>query len=149
MATCSILWEHFSQIAHFQIRIESCLLIIQRSEKGTPQGSVLSPILFSIMVNDLLGTISSPSALYADDFCLRESGSNIKQLEHICQKSLSKINDWSNESGFKISASKTAAVLFTKKTKPQPIKLDFQSTTIPLRKEYKYLEVTFQSNGLF
>jgi len=53
------------------------------------------------------------------------------------------------QSGFKISASKTVAVLFTIKAKPQPIKSVFQSTTIPLRKEYKYLGVTFQSNGLY
>ena len=75
----------------FQVRIESCLSTIKRSENGTPQGSVLNPVLFSIMINDLPGTISSPSALYADDFCLWESGSNIKQLEHLCQKSLFKI----------------------------------------------------------
>jgi len=68
--------------------------MIKRSENGTPQGSVLNPVMFSIMINDLPDTISSPSALYADDFCLSESGSNIKQLEHLCQKSVSKIIHW-------------------------------------------------------
>jgi len=43
------------------------------------------------MINDLPGTVSSPSALYADEFCLWESGSNIKQLEHLCQKSLQEL----------------------------------------------------------
>jgi len=63
----------------FQVRLGSCLSMIN----GTPQGSVLSPILFSIMINDLPELISFPSALYADDFWLLESRSNIKQLEHL------------------------------------------------------------------
>jgi len=62
------------------------------------------------MINDLPGLISSPSALHADGFCLWESGSNIKQLEHLCQNSLCKVNRWCNQSGFEISAYKTAAV---------------------------------------
>jgi len=133
----------------FQVRIGPCLSLIRRPENGTPQDSVLSPILFTIMVNGLLDLISSPSALYADGFCLWESGSNIKQLEHLCQKSLSKVNRWCNQSGFKISTSTTAAVLFTIKRKLEPIQLVFESTTVTLRKEYKYLEVIFQSNGLY
>jgi len=74
---------------------------------------------------------------------------NIKQLEYLFRKSLSMVNHWRNRSGFKISTSKTAAVLFTKKRKPEPIKLVFQSTTVSLRKEYKYLGVIFQSNDLY
>jgi len=38
-------------------------------DTGTPQGSILSPLLFTIVINDLPGNITSSSTFYADDFC--------------------------------------------------------------------------------
>ena len=60
----------------FQVRVGSTLSMTKLLENGTPQGSVLSPVLFSLMINDLPNKITSPSALYADDFCFWESGSD-------------------------------------------------------------------------
>jgi len=42
----------FLSIRTFQVRIGSTLSMTKRLENGTPQGSVLSPILFSLMIND-------------------------------------------------------------------------------------------------
>jgi len=75
----------------FQVRLGSSLSTTKTLENGIPKGSVLSPILFTIAINDLPKSISSPSALYADDCCFWESGSNIEQLYHLCQTSLNKI----------------------------------------------------------
>jgi len=61
----------------FQMRLASSLSTTKTLENGIPQGTVLSPILFTIAVNHLPKSISSPSALYADDCCFWESGSNI------------------------------------------------------------------------
>jgi len=64
----------------FQVRLGSSLSTTKTLETGMPHGSVLSPILFTIAINDLPKSISSPSALYADDCCFWESGSNTEQL---------------------------------------------------------------------
>ena len=61
----------------FQVRIGSTLSMTKRLENSTPQGSVLSPTLFSLMINDLPKLITSHAALYADDFCFWECGSDI------------------------------------------------------------------------
>jgi len=90
----------------------------------------------------------SPSALYADDCCFLESGSNIEQLYHLYQSSLNKIAAWCTSWGFRASPSKSAAVLFTKKRKTVAHKLTFCSSDTFL-KEYKYLGVIFQRNGAY
>ena len=52
----------------FQVRVGSSFSGVKVSANGTPQGSILRPILFSIMINDISRHVLSPSALYADDF---------------------------------------------------------------------------------
>jgi len=67
---------------------------VKVSANGTPQGSILSPILFSIMISDISRHVFSPSALYADDLLFWETGGDIKLLEERCQESLSKVPTW-------------------------------------------------------
>jgi len=122
----------------------------KRLENDTPQGSVLSPILFSLMINDLPKRITSHAALYADDFCFWECGSDITLLNRLCQRSLTKVCKWCEDYGFKLSSTKSAAVLFTRKHNPEPISLCLQDgTRLPLKDEYMYLGLTFQRNGSY
>jgi len=78
----------------FQARIGSTLSMTKRLENGTPQGNVLSPILFSLMINNLPKRITSHAALYADDFCFWECASDITLLNKLCQRSLTKVCKW-------------------------------------------------------
>jgi len=117
-----------------QVRIGSTLSMTKRLENGTPQSSVLSPILFSLMINDLPKRITSHAALYADDFCFWECGSDITLLNQLCQRSLTKVCKWCEDCGFKLSSTKSAAVLFTRKHNPAPISLRLQDgTRLPLK----------------
>jgi len=57
---------------------------------------------------------------------------------------------WCEDCVFKLSSTKSAAVLFTKKHNPEPISLRLQDgTRLPLENEYKYLGLTFQRNGSY
>ena len=67
----------------FQIRIDSSYSQSKDLEHGLPQGSILSPILFSIMINDLPNVFTCPAALYAHDCCLSQVGTDIYQLNDI------------------------------------------------------------------
>jgi len=131
----------------FQVCIGSTLSMTKRLENGTPQGSVLSPILFSLMINDLPKRITSHAALYADDVCFWECGSDVTLLNQLCQRSLTKVCHWCEECGFKIFSNKSAAVLFTRKHNPAPISLLLQDgTRLPLKKEYKCSGLTLPRN---
>ena len=77
----------------------------------------MSPLLFTIFINDLPNCISSAFALYADDFCFGEVDTKIDELTLRVQDSLNKIFKWANDWGINILSSKSAAVLLTKKHK--------------------------------
>ena len=99
----------------FQVRVGSSLSQIKFPANGLTQGSVLSPVLFSILIHGLPDSIRSRTALYADDFSFLESGSCIRHVNDLCQQSLTKVEKWCDKWGFQISQSKSAAVLFTNK----------------------------------
>ena len=133
----------------FQVRVGSKLSMVKYPTNGILQESILSLILFSIVINDLLDGICSPVALYADDFSFWESGSSIKQLNDLCQQSLAKVAEWCDRWGFKISQLKSTAVLFTNKCKYQEISLKMHDEIIPIKTEHRSLGITFQSNGTY
>ena len=63
---------------------------------------------------------------------------------------LLKVCNWCEECGFKISRTKSAAVLFTRKHVPVPISLNLRDgTRLQMKNEYKYLGLTFQRNGSY
>ena len=119
-----------------------------RLENGTSQGSVVSSMLFSLMINDLSKKITAPAALYADDLCFWECGSDVTLLNQLCQLSFSKVCNWCDVCGFKIFGT-NSAVLFKWKNNPTPISLLLQnSIQLHMRNEDKYLRITFQRNAI-
>lgn len=49
-------------------------------EMGVPRGSILSPLLFIIYLNNLPADIKTPVMLYADDTSVLCKGTNFKEL---------------------------------------------------------------------
>ena len=95
--------------------------------KGCPQGGILSPFLWNLVVDSLLSytkdTIPCDIQGFADDLSLiatldsprisGDKGFDAATLREITQKSLNAISAWCKENGLKISALKTHAVMFT------------------------------------
>ena len=58
----------------FQVRIGNTLSDTFKIDNGIPQGSVISPILFAVMMNDLPSEIGMENALFADNCAVWKVG---------------------------------------------------------------------------
>ena len=97
-----------------QVRVGVELSGVHTLENGTPQGSVISPILFICMVNDLPISLQDiDTSLFADDSAVYKSSRSVSHLQKVVQRNLDRIQEWCDMWGFRISLSKTVAVLFT------------------------------------
>jgi len=66
-------------------------------DNGTAQGSIISPLLFLIMINDLpksLQDVEVESSLFADDSCIFKSAKNLKQINKLLPNNLDRLSDW-------------------------------------------------------
>jgi len=107
-----------------QIKIGNSLSDPYNLDNGTPQGSVLSPLLFLIMINDFpIISSNSSSSLFADDSSLWRSRNNINQIIHHLQLDLILIEQWCNKWGFLINSTKSTAIIFSNKNTEKVPKL--------------------------
>ena len=109
-------------------------------ENGVPQGSVLSPILFCIMINDILSTTPVPKnlkySLYADDCALWHSSPNVRFSAGRIQDALDSVQHWASLWGFKFSVAKCIGVVFTRRNVP-----DLQLTSRPADTISKFSQI--------
>ena len=97
----------------------------RRFDNGVPQGSVISPLLWLIYINDLISSMPAEvqlgisSSLFADDLALVCKGEDLKECEEKMQKALDCLESWAKENKMDISIrsdekSKTVSCFYTK-----------------------------------
>ena len=105
-------------------------------ELGTPQGGVLSPFLFNILIDKLIKSITLPNhnciiICYADDICIRTP------TMHDMQTVMDQITELTKDLGLIISIPKTKLQCNTNATEPLSIDGQPLETCTP----YKYLGI--------
>ena len=115
-------------------------------ENGTPQGSVTSPVLFNIMINDIFGKVEGAFglSLFADVGAIWKRGRNVEFILKQIQRALVSVEEWGNTWGFKISASKSKYIVFGFKRKLPNIGLYMNELPLEKVKAFKFLGVWFE-----
>ena len=117
---------------------------------GVPQGSVLGPLLFILLLNDLKFCTTLNSIIFADDTLLYFSFKNPTNMVKIINSELAKVDKWLSNNNLKINTSKTKVMTFFPKNKvwrniPKlSINID-KSQELELVSEYKYLGLIIDS----
>ena len=78
---------------------------------GVPQGSVLGPLLFLLMINDISEEINSNISLFADDTRISREISSEECVE-ILQDDLEKLYFWQEQNNMKFNGSKFEVIRY-------------------------------------
>ena len=84
-------------------------------QAGTPQGSVLSPTLFNLMLQDIPLDENINTYVYADDITISATNKNPQVAKENLQNYLDIFSAWTKEWGLKINPEKSVMQYFTRK----------------------------------
>lgn len=119
---------------------------------GLPQGSVLSPLLYSIFTYDISIKRNHDAAFYADDSALICSGKVSNAIVKQLGQSIKHVEKYFKKWKIKINHEKTQAIIFPYNKSPKrvpSIPLQFLGNVIELKSSIKYLGVTLDSKLTF
>ncbi|GBL72147.1 RNA-directed DNA polymerase from mobile element jockey [Araneus ventricosus] len=144
--------KNFLQTRIFQIRIGNILSDNFNQQKGVPQRSDLSVLLFIIKIN---GIVSKPpayvnSSFFVDDIQIHCAGEDMGFIQRQLQTAINNMTDWASKNGFLFSPQKTVCVHFCRKLglHPDP-EFRLNGSTIPIVQETKYLGIIFGTKLTF
>lgn len=117
------------------------------SFRGTPQGSVLSPLIFILSLVDFMRQIpnSVKYSFYADDLVIYLGCNDPKQGQDVMNTSLMVISDLlKNQLKLEVNVTKSAVILFTRNCAFVP-KIWYESSLLPLKHSERYLGLILDS----
>jgi hypothetical protein len=115
----------------------------QPLKEGTPQGSSLSGLLFSIYINEVSDLFENCEAIfYADDLVLLCSSDSIKHIQDTLQTNINKLTIWSSDNYMKINVKKTKTMLITPpRSTTDILNFEISGETIENVRSFRYLGV--------
>lgn len=118
---------------------------------GTPQGSVLGPLIFLLYVNDLPNHISLGNIfMYADDTTIIVADSDPLILSRKVSTVLQEFNQWCYDNRLMINHDKTVLVEFSYRQKYQSnLNFNFNGFTLTASEQVKFLGVSLDHNFNF
>ena len=109
--------DNFLKGRKFKVRLDNTHSSLNPQEEGVPQGSILSPTLFTVKINSIIYSLPEDieKSLYVDDLAVYCQSSNMAIIERRLQGCLDKLVTCADENVFKFSPTKILCVRFCNK----------------------------------
>lgn len=116
---------------------------------GSPQGGILSPIVWNLILNELLvkfkrGPVTAIA--YADDVILLSKGIHNNTVVDNINEKLKLVQEWGQDHGLTFNPTKTQAICFTRKRKLEWKSIQMGGKKVEYQPTIKYLGITIDKN---
>lgn len=140
---CGMIRE-FTKHRTFTVHVGGAMSSPTEIPAGLPQGSILSPSLYSLYVSDLKFHSHTDSACYADDTAVYASANRTSTIVRRLQTSLNTVQEFFDKWRIKANPAKTQAIIFPfdgKRKRLPTIQLVLNGTQIEYSNSVTYLGV--------
>lgn len=140
---CAII-ANFLSDRTFVVSVNNTLSAAETINAGLPQGSILSPTLYSIYTSDFVIPPYIQVAYYADDTALITSSKLTKTILKKMEKGFASCKKYFHKWKIKINSSKTQSIIFPFNNSPKRLptrQIKFDNEFVDIQKDVKYLGV--------
>ena len=146
-----------------QVRWKGAMSAVKTVSMGVPQGSVIAPLLFNIMVHDVVTAVTGKVVItmYADDLAIwldthirrlfLEKSTTVKRFMKLFQAAVDGVLRFMRENGFTLSIPRTVFIPFHTNNllnRNLHVRINMSGSTIIFAsKNVKYLGVSFSRQG--
>ena len=128
----------------FRVKQKSNYSAIKKIGASVPQGSSISPLLYTLYTYDIPQSTETKIFTFADDTAVLAVGENVIEATGRLQANLNKIQEWTIKWKTNLNNSKSVHVNFTNK-KEEHLPIYLNQAVIPYANSAKYLGMTLDS----
>ncbi|VVC41489.1 Reverse transcriptase domain [Cinara cedri] len=126
----------------FRVKLKTTLSSTHNILAGVPQGSDITPFLYTLFTANIPSTDNTLIGTYADDTAILSSSQDPHEASGLLQNHLNSLSHWFNSWKIKINDSKSSHITFSLRPGNCP-HIIYENAIIPHTNEVKYLGLLF------